>query len=101
MTPQEVFNRMVTHALTHRYTWAYRTHDGQRSASGALIDDADYIADMEGLSWLQMVRENLVPLANSGLISDVQRILDTFKNPTVALKRYASSHSLEFPSCTP
>lgn len=94
MTPQEIYNTVVSHLLAQGEparivdnTGAqcmYRTPDGKKCAIGVLIPDADYDPAMEGLPVLQLLDlaiDSLAPYREHvGLLQGLQRAHDTWND---------------------
>lgn len=56
--------------------------------------------ELANLSWVQLVRENVVPATNCGLIGELETLL-RHPHPLEVLRLYAGRLNLEFPECTP
>lgn len=109
---QEVFDYVCNHLLTQNeksvdyidptnedsISCKYRNEDGLKCAAGCLIGDEEYLYEMEGFIWSDMVVEFNVTSEYKSLIRELQKIHDTY--PTSewedCLERLAEQEGLEF-----
>lgn len=91
---QEVFDYVCNHLLTQNE----KSEDNLRCAAGCLISDEEYLYEMEGFIWSDMVVEFNVTSEYKSLIRELQKIHDTY--PTheweSCLERLAEQEGLEF-----
>lgn len=110
-TEQAVFDQVAAHLLTQKKRalrandlkvdyCVYRAPDGLKCAAGCLISDQEYEEAMEGLSWSDLVSNELVPSTHASLIADLQSIHDRLDVPVdqwgQKLIEYARKEGLSF-----
>jgi len=89
-TGEQVYNHIRDHLLSmsHRSmsddgeTCAYRGVDGSKCAAGILIPDDEYVGNMEGHAWLNLVQSDTfgIPEYHRDLIADLQCVHDNRAN---------------------
>lgn len=83
-TKEQVFDQVAKHLLQQQErslseggtSCLYRGADGLKCAAGCLISDEEYEKRMEGVSWIGLSVEGLVPSKHLVLISHLQGIHD-------------------------
>ena len=80
---QQVFDFVCHHLLTQQQAstdasgdCVYHSAKGTKCAAGCLIDEDEYIREMEKTTWGRLVGYGLVPEAHRELISHLQNIHD-------------------------
>lgn len=83
---QEVFDQVVNHLLEQNQrsifesSCVYFGPGGIKCAAGCLISDDEYVKDMEGNNWSEMIGKGYAPLTHGGLIKALQVVHDSY-NP--------------------
>ena len=103
-TAQQVFDQVVTHLMTQgkkseRFTGGsclYLSDSGLKCAAGCLISDNEYLLQMEGSDWSDLIHYELVPRAHGCLISRLQIVHDEGLNWEKELKQVAKQFKLKF-----
>ena len=104
-TAQEVFDQISTHLLTQYEsclegeTGKCKYHyNGLMCAAGCLISDEEYIPEMEGGEWTDLIEELGIPNNHSGLITKLQIIQDEYlpKQWSHKLNEIAHQENLQF-----
>lgn len=103
-TKQEVFDYVTNHLLTQNKKstngayCAYRGKNGCKCAAGCLIDDNEYISQIEGFSWFRAIEILKCSSSHSELIMELQNIHDTFlpQEWENQLKSFASEFNLKW-----
>lgn len=110
-TAQEVFDHVAKHLLTQKTKCvsdeskddfgimsrcAYKNKHSMSCAAGCIIADNEYKIDMEGKTWIDLIRYKMVPEAHYELIDNLQAAHDLKKPqewPT-AIQAVAKYHNL-------
>ena len=86
-TAQEVYSQVRNHLLTQRiksmvefHGCQYHGPDGLMCAAGCLVSDTEYLSEMEGKLWGDIVHQGMAPAVHQELISHLQLIHD-MKDP--------------------
>lgn len=83
-TKEQVFDQVAKHLLQQQErsfskdgsTCFYRGANGLKCAAGSLIGDEEYDKVMEGMSWVGLASEGLVPSKHVNLIIHLQGLHD-------------------------
>ena len=83
-TKEQVFDQVAKHLLQQQKqsiskdgsTCSYRGAEGLKCAAGSLIGDEEYDKVMEGMSWVGLASEGLVPSKHVNLIIHLQGLHD-------------------------
>lgn len=103
LTAQEVFDISAGHLLKqmrvseNRGICRYRGENGLMCAAGPFLKD-EHTEKCEGMSWVVLREDKLVPYDNSNLIDDLQYVHDSAapENWANALRHVANKYGLEY-----